>query len=228
MHSKQNLTTTQYNFCFTQPSMYTQDVFKLLLKLSNHVPIQTYQVTQLCNQCQPYSVTERKEEEAVKTPATILLRNLPVGKPGTTNPTQMQVFQYAYHDEIFIPETYDSSVLLPYLKIKYPHTSILSYVPFTPATIKLIQTTHHAPATYKASLSRKRITLTIEALVQTHPTASLYHTWALNQPSASQATINNIDLVPEVESDFQLWDLEHTYTGPVSYTHLTLPTIYSV
>ena len=45
IHSKQNITTTQYNFCFTQPSMYTQEVFELLLKLSNHVPIQTYQIT---------------------------------------------------------------------------------------------------------------------------------------------------------------------------------------
>ena len=52
--------------------------------------------------------------------------------------------------------------------------------------------------------------------MKTYPTASLYHTWALNQTSASQATINNIDLVPEVESDFQLWDLEHTYTGPIN------------
>ena len=128
----------------------------------------------------------------------------------------MQVFQYAYHDEIFIPEATNSSILLPYLKMKYPHIPILSHVPFTPGTIKLIQTTHHAPATYKGSLSRKRITLTIEALMKIHPTASLYHTWALNQTSASQANINNIDLVPEVESDFQLWDLEHTYTGPIN------------
>ena len=73
MHAKQNLTTTQYNFCFTQPSMYTHEVFKILLNLSNHVPIQTYQITQLCDQCQPFSISKRKEKEAIKTPATILL-----------------------------------------------------------------------------------------------------------------------------------------------------------
>ena len=28
--------------------------------------------------------------------------------------------------------------------------------------------------------------------------------------------MNNIDLVPEVESDFQLWDLEQNYTGPIN------------
>ena len=52
--------------------------------------------------------------------------------------------------------------------------------------------------------------------MKTNPAASLYHTWALNQTSAPQASINDIDLVPEVESDFQLWDLEHTYTGPIN------------
>ena len=116
----------------------------------------------------------------------------------------MQIFQYAYHDEIFIPNMRNNVALLSYLKITYPHTPILSHTPFSPEIIKLTQTTHHAPATYKGSLSRKRITLTIEALKREHPTASLYHTWDLNPTSTTQADVNNIDLVPEVESDFQL------------------------
>ena len=173
IHSKQNITTTQYNFCFTQPSMYTQDVFKFLLQLSNHAPIQTYQITHLCTQCQPYSVIKRKEEAAIKATAAILLHNLPDDTSKLQDPGQMQIFQYAYHDEIFVPNMRDNVALLPYLKITYPHTPILSHIPFSPDIIKLTRNTHHAPATYKGSLSRKRITLTIEALKREHPKASL-------------------------------------------------------